>query len=47
VPEKVQAVVNELPDEDYISAVQGLAPEASEDIAVWLYAYVEAVEAVL
>jgi len=47
VPEKVQAVINELPAENYIAAVQGLDPEAAEDITVWLYNYVSAVESVL
>jgi hypothetical protein len=47
VPGKVQLIFDELPTDDYIAAIQGLAPQAAEDITVWLYSYVEAVESVL
>lgn len=47
IPGKVQLVFDELSLEDYIVAIQGLGPQAAEDITVWLYSYVEAVESVL
>ncbi len=47
VPGKVELLLNELPAVNYISEIQGLSPENAEEITMWLYSYVEDVEAIL
>jgi UDP-N-acetylglucosamine/UDP-N-acetylgalactosamine diphosphorylase len=47
VPGRVELMINELPGTDYIDEIKGLPPETVEEITVWLYAYVEDVEAIL
>ncbi len=47
VPEKIETILNDLPEESYLEEVQNLPPDAAEEITMWLYSYVEETEAIL
>ncbi len=47
VPDHIALMLNELPGEDYIAEIQALPADTAEEMTLWLYTYVEEVEAVL
>ena len=47
VPDNVELIFKELPAQEYIPEIRNLSADNAEEITIWLYTYVEDVEAIL